>query len=343
MAGHDPLYSLPQEISLNIFSRLPAQSVLYCKQVCRSWRKILPYCHRANTNYFAHQHVKQQQGHDIHALVQQKQHRPVDRYHYGSDSGTMMSFVAFDSHAQALGYLEYHGKRDNYRLIKIKFPADICGVVGSDNGLICLTVKTKYKGIPTLDYRTLDDPDEPLYTCNPITKECVTLPGKSINNTKCVGGVSIAHGFCYHPLYTLGSGRGWRSAGELNCFLRPKYLRGPPGVCVNGALYWICQESGSIVGFDLGDEKFHFLPVPVEMLYRTRRIFVMRRCLCYEYSDGSSLEVWLLRKNKEEDSSSHHMNEQYYKSWIWNKEFKIPLEDAYSRITYSFENGYTKR
>ncbi|XP_026418513.1 F-box protein At3g07870-like isoform X1 [Papaver somniferum] len=350
MADYNPINSLPTEITLSIFSRLPGESVLDCKLVCRAWRNFLQF--HVNTPYFVYQHLQRQRGYVPHGLVQQQQQQ-----HKPSDSETM-SFVAFDRHTQVFWYLEYHDNGDrisdkrtnNYRIktINMKFPADRCvkriqGLVGSDNGLICLSLKLppEYSVIPAYQNKVAHSPNETLCICNPITREFVTLPGILIDKKRSVDdGVHIVHGFGYHPLtneykvvricyvgdrkskspsyrgqaevYTIGSGCGWISVAETN--LRPRYIGDPTGVCVNGALHWICDDSANIMVFDLATEKFHFLSAPTEQIHDARRIYVMRGCLCYVCYDPTDklLRLYFLKK--------------YYKSWSWKREFTIPLE-----------------
>ncbi|KAI3894780.1 hypothetical protein MKX03_023575 [Papaver bracteatum] len=229
------------------------------------------------------------------------------------------------------------------RKMNLKLPADVWGEIGgSDNGLICLTIRTKYNGIPAIG--TTHSPNEPLYVCNPMTREFVNLPRILIDEKESNDGIHIVYGFGYHPIinkykvvrifyvgnpknptfkghvqvYTLGSGSGWQSTGETDYYLWPeKYNVGDPvGVCVNGALHWPCAESADIVAFDLADEEFHLLPTPSTQI-GLRRLFVNRRCLCLEYFNlTSSLELWFLKKD---NSSIYNGKEQYYKSWSWNR------------------------
>ncbi|XP_026451023.1 F-box protein At3g07870-like [Papaver somniferum] len=231
----------------------------------------------------------------------------------------------------------------------MKFPSDMCrrlGLVGSDNGLICLSLKTEYNGVISAHRNKLAN-NESLCICNPITRELVTLPG----TLKIVDGVHVLAGFSYHPLtneykvvricyagnpespsykghaevYTIGSGCGWRSVGETD--FKHKYIGEPTCVCVNGALHWLSDDSVDIMVFDLAEEKFHLLHAPIEEIHDFRRIYVMRRCLCYEYYDHSDelLRLCFLEKNNEEEDiiSSYYVNAQYYKSWSWNKEFTV--------------------
>ncbi|XP_026415927.1 F-box protein At3g07870-like [Papaver somniferum] len=353
------LKSLPQEITWNIFSRLPVESVLNCKLVCRSWRELLQF--RAIKNYFAYQHLQRQHGLGPHILVQQQQqqHKPFEHHHYGSDSETM-SFVAFDIYAQVFLYLEYHDDDDHgisKKKIIMKFPIGASGVVGSENGLGCLKARTRYNGIP--EYMR---PDEPLNICNPITREFVTLPRILIDEKKTIDGVHIVYGFGYHPfineykvvricyigdekspsfegkveVYTLGSGSGWRNVGETKYFLGRRVGGNKSGVCVNGALHWLCDDSANILAFDLVHEEFHLLPTPIKQKFFFGRIFVARRCLFLEYyDDGHSEKLCFLKKNNHEDDdndSSCHMNEQYYKSWSWNRELICHYKNGWNFI-----------
>ncbi|KAI3925098.1 hypothetical protein MKW98_009748 [Papaver atlanticum] len=315
-----PLDVFPDEIKVNIFCRLPIESLLDCKLT--------------------------------------------------------ISFVGFDKYQpRDLWYLEYYDyddristeKRPNYcmRKMNLELPVGVGGLAGSDNGLICLAAKTKYEGIPipgSISGRYIFftyTANEPLYICNPVTREFMNLPGILLDEKKSINGVFIVHGFGYHPktneykvvrisyvgipgnpsfelkgrveVYTLG-GSGRRNAGETNYFLWSNrlYSGDPAGFCVNGAIHWKCNESTDIVVFDLADEEFHLLRSPITRLpiigLSRRKLIVMRGCLCLEYwySPSLEMELWVLKKNKEENSSSSsdHMNEQYYyKSWSWSREF----------------------
>ncbi|KAI3860582.1 hypothetical protein MKX03_007933 [Papaver bracteatum] len=110
------------------------------------------------------------------------------------------------------------------------------GLVGSCNGLICLSSKRRYNKPVNITYHN-STYDESIYIYNPIIGEVMSI--RSNNNKK-----YTVHGFGYHPLtneykvvknyfdeppysgkppykgqvevYTLGSGSGWRNKGEIN-------------------------------------------------------------------------------------------------------------------------------
>ncbi|XP_026412597.1 F-box protein At3g07870-like [Papaver somniferum] len=203
-----------------------------------------------------------------------------------------------------------------------------------------------------------EEPNEPLYIWNPITREIVALPPIANKNL-----VSLVHGFGYHPLtkeykvvrisyrsksmdappckgkvevYTVGSGSGWRNVLKID------YLIEPSGEnmnnCVNGALHWLKYETGEIVAFDLADEEFHLVEfhlvhTPPGLSHDSNkalssRIFVMRGCLCLAYEYEFYGDLWMLKKQENAVTSDfYNAKDQYYKSRKWIKEIEIPYED----------------
>ncbi|KAI3896481.1 hypothetical protein MKX03_014628, partial [Papaver bracteatum] len=266
--------------------------------------------------------------------------------------------------AQALYYSEYHEGRDkkptyHTRRINLKLPVSVFGLVGSCNGLICLSSLTNYSGISIGLYQKRFHPEEPSYICNPITREIVNLPSICINKKESDMGVEIIFGFGYHPLtkeykivrisyiglanglppsrgmvevYTLG-GNGWRNTGETTFFLKSNYSAAT-SVCVNGSLHWVQEESREIVAFDLADEKFHLVPSPSfpgETFNEiSRSLCVRRSCLCLitlrggEYNFSGCHDLWLLNEKKEDESIiSYRTVDQPYKSQSWSKEWSM--------------------
>ncbi|XP_026400283.1 F-box protein At3g07870-like [Papaver somniferum] len=355
---------LPEEITLNIFTRLPADLVLDCKLVRKTWRNFVKLFH-SKTTYFAYQHLWRHCGR---GLIQQ--HEQLHNLYHNDFDSAKLSFVFWNRDAQALDYMEYHeegeSNRDkqlaNYytRKINFKFPLEAYEFVGTCNGLICISVKTAH-----VSYREEPEPKPALYICNPITKEFISLPGLGINKEKLDknDGVHIVHGFGYDPqtnkykvvrvlyfgvdyknsfkgshveVYTLGSGCGWRSAGETNYFVDPSF--GAASICVNGALHWILGRTPKIVVFDLADEKFHLLPAPPGVPY-CGKLFVMKGCLCLgeayrKLGQYWKWDLWYLKNNEEESSSSScQEGEHYYSFWSWRKEFRtlgtIDFKESY--------------
>lgn len=156
-------------------------------------------------------------------------------------------------------------------------------IIGSSNGLICLAVPKD--GL----YGAVDDP---LYICNPITREYIYLPIPTINENCAT--VRNVFGFGYNDkpkeykvvriyyesedvkergllqVYTLGGRTGWRNKGKMIYSLQSNNSYSP-GTNVDGAIYWLHQEEpklgvchpnsteGRIVAFDLADEVYRVI------------------------------------------------------------------------------------
>ncbi|XP_026450917.1 F-box protein At3g07870-like [Papaver somniferum] len=260
--------------------------------------------------------------------------------HDGTNS-SMQSFVNFNG--EELYYAEYYDdykmnpkRLENYstRKVNLNFSAHVQGIglVGSSNGLICLSAKRSYH-LKKLQLSF----DEPSYIRNPITKEIINLPEMRIYKKNIKGSVNVVHGFGYHPLtneykvirvsffgsayckghvevYTFGSGSGsgWRCKGETDFDLRCNNVN----ICVNGALHWLHVGSENVVAFDLANEEFHLLQTEPT----GRSLHVIRGCLCLVVesccSGMWSWDLWFLKKNEEVSSSS-------YKSPCWSKDYII--------------------
>ncbi|XP_026444622.1 F-box protein At3g07870-like isoform X1 [Papaver somniferum] len=323
--------NLPKEVTLDILSRLPVESVLDCKLVCKAWRDSLQF--RAD-NFFADLHLQSQHG--LQLMQPQEQHKQFLGHESIHDfpNAEPMSFFGVDRHA--FYYAEYHTggeiideKQPNYQAkrMNLKFPDAVHGFVGSCNGLICLSVNSKYKNIvygydgDQIGYKYSD---EPSYVCNPITREYVNLPRVSIDEKKSKHGVYIVRGFGYYrptneykvvrityfgntnyppykgkvEVYTLGSDSGWRSAGEVNYLLLSSFYS--PSVCVDGALHWFQKGLSKIVVFDLGVEEFYLYPSPAGITGKAKLcvikgfLCVLDICLCPD--------LWFLEKNEKTGS-----------------------------------------
>lgn len=333
---------------MDIFSRLPLHLVLDCRKVCKPWKNLL---HFRNDAAFAHLHLLRQcrrlrglKGHQK-RLLDVNHDDDDDICHDGSDFSSM-SLVVFDGKKFYYGefFDNYGGEYIGYdtKKINLEFPADVCGFVGSHNGLICLSVAMKCKPIQFLsnpgDGKVLEGfnqkSDEPLYICNPVTREIVTLPALSIKNKK--NNISVAHGLGHHPVtkeykvvriwygsigssngvtghvevYTLGSGSGWRSKAKIDYYVVPNDENG--NNCVNGSLHWLKYGTGEILAFDLAEKEFHFVHTPPGLSSNTpsvisSRIFVMRGCLCLSYEYAKVADLWMLKKNDEKNAGSSNL------------------------------------
>ncbi|KAI7752601.1 hypothetical protein M8C21_021820 [Ambrosia artemisiifolia] len=217
---------LPENLILDVLSRLPVKTITQCKCVCKKWRHLVsdPYfvdlhLSRSPPCLMFHQYIY----YPIKILELVEVEHKVD-----DDRVTLNHVRSLNLHLSALGA-----------------PHQIFEV-GSVNGLICLY-----------------DIGDATYLFNPVLEEYIILP-KVLPHVSTLGygfGVSMAGDYkvirvCVRtPLseevtlqievYTLGTDR-WRSLGPT-----PYNIRYPglldSGVFVNGHLYWVIQGQGEAV------------------------------------------------------------------------------------------------
>ncbi|XP_026387391.1 F-box protein At3g07870-like [Papaver somniferum] len=311
------LNHLPNEILLDIVTRLPIESILDCKSVCRQWRNLV-----SHNPSFSPLHLSRLN--DI-------------------DSGKKCFLVLYDK--QVLHYFDYDVNDDETPIRSIRrinfTPPLTClyKVVGSINGLVFFY---GYK-------------DEIGCVCNPVTKESVMIPKISRDchnhyNTRAIG-------FGYLPLtdeykvvglydtrdfgclevavYTLGSANKWRKAERL-CAAVALYVYGK---FAYGALYWRDVNTGSVFAFDLTEEKFSEHLRPPTLLQNgawvNHTLGVLDGVLYYAIRDKRQVdkcfEIWLLRKKND----IAHMKQQGEHELLgWSKELSI-REDKLLAFTKS--------
>ncbi|XP_026420653.1 F-box/kelch-repeat protein At3g06240-like [Papaver somniferum] len=230
---------LPAEITSDILTRLPAESVLDCKLVSKTWKNVI-------------QHRSFSKLHTIRLL----NHSATT---YSTDF-CKLSFLAFTDVGRLyyFDYIENHEIPNIDRIMRINLtsPFKYNVFVGSFNGLICLRGR-----------------EERFCIYNPITKEYVILPQPKINFRQCK---DRCIGFGYLPLtneykvvlmykvpnfvevmvYTLGNGSGWRNLGKFKIELGYAYAFEVHGIFANGDPHWIHRRRTIFLVFDLAGEKF---------------------------------------------------------------------------------------
>ncbi|OUZ99216.1 F-box domain [Macleaya cordata] len=343
---------LPPDITIDIFSRLPAESVVPWKRVCTTWRRLL-----LRTD-FADTHLRRQLQQQQQQLDHHEHDHDDDLYHKGSNNGggggtSKVSFLFLakslvERDNKLIYYGEYYDGQFYYKTLTRKnIHQSHHYIVGSCNGLICFSVSHN----SSTSTNTFVGND-PIYICNPITGEEVNLPTFINNNNN--GGfhwIGMASGFGYLPstneykvlrisnrdersgkvgqveVYTLGSGKGWRNKGEISYFSLPD-LDPSPGVFVDGAVHWLDYRKLRIVGFDLADEEFFEVPSPPCFQPIEARLFlyleVLGGCLSVvRIKRGVCVDVWSLKKKKKMNSSYETKAKDYECYWNWSREFSI--------------------
>ncbi|XP_026420812.1 F-box protein At3g07870-like [Papaver somniferum] len=307
---------LPEEITLDILTRLPTESVLDSKLVCTNWRSII-----SDHPSFSKMHL-------YHL------NHPSDS---ASDDYGKLGFLAFTydtRHNKIFYYIEYNENRDEsttpiQRIRRIKFtpPIERIGFVGSCNGLICL-VQGPF-----------------VWIWNPITKEYLMLPKikrdcqigryrfwttqfgyvSSTNEYKVLGIYKYETKYIKVYVYTLGSGNGWRKLGKF-CFESRNYWA--QFVFVDGALYWLDEELKRIITFDLAKEKFcediSPPPLPPDHDWHDSRLRVLNGVLsfaiCLDVEGDEFYDIWLLKKKDDSHDKKGKVENQ---SMGWSKGFRV--------------------
>ncbi|XP_026459890.1 F-box protein At3g07870-like [Papaver somniferum] len=208
---------LPDDLRLEILSRLPPEPLLNRKLVCKTWQSLL-----------SHQKVG--------LLFLIRSDRETNLKHYYGDYDEIFSRSSTDEEFSFKSLTKIKHPEINRRQIH----SFLDHIVGSCNGLVCMRVP----------HHQVNDP---VYIFNPTTMEYINLPRLKYKFAY------VVSGFGYHPktnkykvirisypdriysnttdakgfvveVYTLGSGIGWRSIGEITYQL---YKR---GVLANGSL-----------------------------------------------------------------------------------------------------------
>ncbi|OVA11938.1 F-box domain [Macleaya cordata] len=338
---------LPAEIALNIFFRLPVESVLECRRVCKTWRNLL-----LHDTYIADMHLYRQLG----------QLDGVQRYHNNSNIyGTSAAEVDLCLLFMIVGYeqnvivksiyydrinrddKQYPSKkitrRINHLPMKNQYPCNL--LLSSCNGLICISSKRGR--------------DDCVYICNPITREYVDLPRFREKNLY----TYIVNGFGYHPstkeykvvrinynypahvghiqVYTLGDGRGWRDKGVITYLFDNVNMFPCRGILVNAALHWLDIVEKKIMAFDLADEVFYMVPSPPCFGPSIGEHYLdlqeLGSCLCIvHYNNDESIDIWLFKKTKNNNTRYNVKEQDKYQSWKWSKEFSIACEGHPSKF-----------
>ncbi|KAI3966584.1 hypothetical protein MKX01_022711 [Papaver californicum] len=298
---------LHDDLRLEIFSRLPPEAILKSKLVCKTWK-----------NPLSHQKV------GLLFLIRSYGEKNLKLY-YG-DYGDIFSRSSSDEEFTYKSLTEINHPVINRR----ERHSFIDQIVGSCNGLVCFRVPHHHV-------------NDPVYICNPITTEYINLPRLKHKYGYVVSGFgydpptnkykvirihypgriyftndTVTKGFV--DIYTLGSGSGWRSIGEVTYHLSKR------GVLANGSIYWLDYQQKKIVAFDLADEKFRWLPTVPQCFNgskkMTYRIIVLGGNLCLVHHEiGQHIDIWAYKKMQKNDDDDKEKGNQ---SWGWTLEFTLP-------------------
>ncbi|XP_028759928.1 F-box protein At3g07870 isoform X2 [Neltuma alba] len=305
--GQCKIQTLPPNIVIDILSRLPIKSILSCKRVCKAWLRLI-----------------------LHP-------RFVELQLARSSASILIKTIPSLSESRKiiLTHVDQRG-RDPYRFDKlmltpkINLPCSKFGLVNSCNGLLCLSGVEK---------------DDPIWVCNPILGEYVTIPPASEGRNS---GSFVGLGFCaatnrykvlqtFHPkvkwsgndyldaeIYHMDTGT-WKSIGYAPCALvAPSF-----NSFLRGSLHWVPSAGGSseyIYSFNFETEEFGSVSPPPcldgtkRQISNDLRLGVVEGCLfvCV-FGDSRKFDIWVMKDYGVKES--------------WTRQYVI--ENLYPRKSHS--------
>ncbi|KAI3453497.1 hypothetical protein Pfo_010160 [Paulownia fortunei] len=282
---------LPTSVILEIFLKLPINSIIRCKCVCKSWYKLI------SDPYFANTYLMNP---PFTAIVR-SEHRTI------TNPLDDESFCSLEIGRNALD-----------------FPTNgIIGIMGSCNGLLCLVKSPQLENESHGNYVYNRDSiynNQTVCVINPLLGECMLLPvtsaedirdvvygfGLSASTNECkvlrlvIKYISLCIGYeikVSGGIFTIGVDNRWRCFEDSSI---PYYIF-PCGITLNGILHWIGYDrhSGVIFAFDIGEERGHHIPLPLGLGDEPGNIVlaVWDDHLCL--SDNSSeiqVDVWIMKQ-----------------------------------------------
>ncbi|GMP40608.1 hypothetical protein CsSME_00010984 [Camellia sinensis var. sinensis] len=299
MSSGRSIFDLPGHIITDILSRLPIKTIIHCRCVCRTWHSLVLDPH------FANLHLSRT---PTSLIIHQDSDRSPD---WDSDILKLIEFDR-DEHDQHGNGLLHYDPLMKFDLKRLCYKNGEILLVGSVNGLLCFC-----------DYE-----NEAIFICNPIMRECITLP-KPMYTKRYPS--TIVYGFGYSSLsghykvvqisqtplsdpaeglpssydsqgavYVLGTAN-WRSIGTVP-FL---YSCRSYNLSLNGNIHWLnCdgETSELICSFDVEYESFQVFPSPPNNLIKQTlyvSLGLFRDCLCLCVTDGSEdsdIVIWVMKE-----------------------------------------------
>jgi F-box interacting protein len=329
--------SLPNEVIAEILSRLPVKSVIRFRCVSKTWCSLISSPHFIATHLSRTLSNPQYPSNLVFHHFDypfKKDRSPAIRIH----------LLSLDAEVQNRSLVtqefDVSNRKDPSDFIASRCSYDCMEVIGSSNGLFCLT--------SGFDSYVL---------CNPCIQKAISIPHPNIGLR---GLETQTHGFGYCPktddykvvrivhaegtthslveIYTLRTGA-WRSFMALG---PPYYFREPFGspslrnIFFNGAVHWPARTPEHqrpfrhlIVSFDIEDEVFREMAMPKSLQgAETFELFmavVDGLLALIPYGDDQDVPVWVMK--------------EYGRAESWTKQFDIKFEyGSYGPIGFT-KNG----
>jgi len=281
------LQDLPSQLIMEILSWLPMKTIFSCKCVCKLWQGLLL---------------------DPHLINLHLSRAPIS---------LLLRTIQKNRKPRMLHLFDLKGNNIDCRGSRIKLkkksnlPDAEFGFVNSCNGLLCLCEPGK---------------KDPIYVCNPILGEYITLPKvkkdvkvvgagfgfsletkeyKVVQVLRIMGTDPITREIYDHyeaEIYVLGTGS-WRSIGKVMYNINAGFYF---NTFVNGALHWEVMELNTpdfIRAFDFGSEKFRAVPAPSAFVRSEKefidymRFGVLLGCLSIgDSGESDHVDIWVMNE-----------------------------------------------
>ncbi|KAF7849424.1 hypothetical protein BT93_L0807 [Corymbia citriodora subsp. variegata] len=272
---------LPDEITADILLRLPAKSLVRFRCVCKSWNSLL-----ASTSFVE--------------AYRDRWSKSGDRYllKYDTNGSSRVGIYELGSHSLASLDPSFNANNGRYE------------IVSSSNGIVCLST-----------YDENDYTGSEIFLWNPSTNERRRLPRPHFLVSELIG-----FGFGFDPssggghlgdfkvvnvrtesgffmgrcsqveVYSLRR-NSWKPISEaFPCGIDPECLGNQ--VAFRNFVCWSYQYDASLVLFDLVEEVFHRMVLPLSMRAVTEHISLFDGCLSLIAWKPSchSREVWIMKE-----------------------------------------------
>ncbi|KAF9612357.1 hypothetical protein IFM89_039075 [Coptis chinensis] len=285
-------WSLPEEIYLNIFSRLHIRYLIRCRCVCKFWHTLI------SDPYLVSMHLTHPQGKEPDLIL------VVNEYEKDDESGNYRT-------RKNLYTVENIGCNDEAVKPLPLPPIDL--------NPFAFCIKASFDGLIWLT-NSWTPSSKSFYVWNPCTGEILRLPSprtmmsktsiffgfdhnSSLNDYTLFGLFSNTNGSDNNleaEVWTLGSGS-WRRIGKVP--FAPKFSTD----CVStvGALHWLSEDINphsvyvGVCSFVIGNNKeFQFTPLPRKITCGNRySIGSLWGCLsAVDYSFPRHIQIWILKQ-----------------------------------------------
>ncbi|KAM5569172.1 F-box protein [Rosa sericea] len=276
---------LPQALVMDILSRLLVKTLFNCRCVCKSWLSIISDPH------FSHMRLSKL---PIGILIKTRPEKRKSR---------VIDFTQIEECAGS-----------HFQLEKMRFstknslpPLSEFELINSCNGLLLLSGAGPIR-------------DGPLYVCNPILGEFITLP-PTVGRRLCYSFFGLGYSVATKEykvlqtcsgddrtdeneaqIYTIGTGV-WKSIGKTP---QDSAQLAPFNAVLHGALHWLSFGGRTfefIHAFNFGTEQFRTLPPPgyfepFERLFKEcLKLGVLDGCLflCVCGDDPRKFDMWVMK------------------------------------------------